>query len=261
MTAPSIAQAVTPSAPAPQARASAPAPVAVPMDATFIERNQVIERYLAGKLPLKGAQDFERFCREHPETVTALGMSDRISQALRLLESSGQPEPWATKPLPIYQQPVAIASLAAMAGTFLIASLMLMFSGSEKNTRIAVLEEEAKQQPLLPAQSTHTITMVPSRSGPPARAMATIGNGGAELADLKVDLSWSKYTTFRVTIDRVDQGRVAIIGQVQKDSNGHLRLALNSTAVGPGEYQVSAEGLDWKGNPVPEAWFSFAVVR
>ena len=32
------------------------------MDATFIQQNQVIERYLMGKLPLKGAQDFERFC-------------------------------------------------------------------------------------------------------------------------------------------------------------------------------------------------------
>ena len=46
------------------------------MDASFIERNQIIERYLAGRLPLKGVQDFERFCREHPEALVSLGLPD-----------------------------------------------------------------------------------------------------------------------------------------------------------------------------------------
>ncbi len=82
MTAPSIAQA----APARLPAAPAPAAASVPMDATFIERNQIIERYLSGKLPLKGALDFERFCQDNPETLIALGMSDRINQGLRLLE-------------------------------------------------------------------------------------------------------------------------------------------------------------------------------
>jgi hypothetical protein len=254
MTAPPIAQAA--SAPKPAAPAAA-----VPMDAAFIERNQIIERYLAGKLPLKGAQDFERFCRDNPDTVIALGMPDRINQGLRLLEASGQPEPWATKPLPAYQKPVVIATLAALAGTFLIATVMLLLAGNEKNTHIGVLEDEIKSQPLLPAQSTHTILLHPSRSGPPAQAMATTGTTGTEMADLRVDMSWSKFGLFRITIDRVDQGRVAVLDHMQKDSNGHLHLSLNSSALGPGQYQVLAEGLDWRGDATPEAWFSFAVVR
>ena len=257
MTAPSISQA----APARLPAAAAPAPVAAPMDAAFIERNQIIERYLSGKLPLKGALDFERFCRDNPQTLIAMGMSDRISQGLRLLEASGQPEPWASKPIPAYQKPAVIATLAALAGTLLIASLMLLFAGNEKNTRIAVLEDEIKSQPLLPAQSTHTFTLHPSRSGPPSAAMATTGNAGTEMADMKVDMAWSKSTVFRVTIERVDQGRVAVLDHMQKDSNGHLRLALNSSALGPGQYQVLVEGLDWRGDATREAWFSFAVAR
>lgn len=254
MTVPTIAQAAPASIPA--------TPVAaVPMDAKFIERNQIIERYLAGKLPLKGAQDFERFCRDNPDTVIALGMSDRINQGLRLLEASGQPEPWATKPSPAYQKPAVIATLAALAGTFLIASLMLLFAGNEKNTRIGVLEDEIKSQPLLPAQSTRTFMLHPNRSGPPARAMMTTGSGDTEMADMKVDMAWSKYSLFRLTIERVDQGRVAVLDHMQKDSNGHLRLSLNSSALGPGQYQVMAEGLDWRGDATPEAWFSFAVAR
>ena len=54
--------------------------------------------FLMGRLPLKGAQDFERYCRENPETITQLGLSERINAALRLLDASGQPEPWTERP-------------------------------------------------------------------------------------------------------------------------------------------------------------------
>src|SRR5690606_13528869 len=54
---------------------------------------------LMGKLPLKGAQDFERWCRDNPTTVAELGLSDRINAALRLLDAAGEPLPWAEKPL------------------------------------------------------------------------------------------------------------------------------------------------------------------
>lgn len=89
----------------------------------------------------------------------------------------------------------------------------------------------------------------------------TTGSGDTEMADMKVDMAWSKYSLFRLTIERVDQGRVAVLDHMQKDSNGHLRLSLNSSALGPGQYQVMAEGLDWRGDATPEAWFSFAVAR
>ena len=36
------------------------------MDRDFIARNQIVERYLSGRLPIKGATDFERFCKEKP---------------------------------------------------------------------------------------------------------------------------------------------------------------------------------------------------
>ena len=78
--------------------------------------------------------------------------------------------------------------------------------------------------------------------------MVTIGGGDTEMADIKCDVSWSKFSCFRVTIDRVDQGRVAVLAHMPQDSNGHLRLALNSSALGPGQYQVLLEGLDWRGD-------------
>jgi hypothetical protein len=81
------------------------------------------------------------------------------------------------------------------------------------------------------------------------------------MADFKYDVSWSNYSNFRVMIDRVDQGRVLVLSNLARDSNGHLRVSLNSSAVGPGQYSVTLEGLDWRGSPVPQAWASFSVAH
>jgi hypothetical protein len=231
------------------------------MDAAFIQQNQIIERYLAGKLPLKGAQDFERYCKEHPETLTSLGMGDRLNAALRLLDASDQPLPWTEKPLPFYQKPLTIALVTALAGTLLIATLLLVTAGSKKDERIAVLTNDVETRPLQPSKSTRTLVLQPARSGPVARSAAAIGGKDTELADFKFDLSWSAYNNFRVTVDRVDQGRVAVLGNLARDSNGHVRIALNSSALGPGEYDVSFEGLDWRGSPNAQAWTLFSVVQ
>ncbi|HMA11191.1 MAG TPA: hypothetical protein VKO83_04845 [Steroidobacteraceae bacterium] len=231
------------------------------MDATFIEQNQIIERYLAGRLPLKGAQDFERFCKEHPEVLTRLGMAERIHMGLRLMDASGQPEPWTEKPAPFYQKPAFIAGLAGLAGTAIIAALMLLVANNDKARQITVLQDELRLQPLLPARSTRSLVVKPSRTGPVEQSLVTIGGSDTEMADFKYDVSWSSYSNFRVTLDRVDQGRVAVLTNLAKDSNGHLRISLNSSAVGPGQYSVTLEGLDWRGSPVPQAWASFSVAH
>jgi hypothetical protein len=231
------------------------------MDATFIEQNQIIERYLAGRLPLKGAQDFERFCKEHPDTLTKLGMADRIHMGLRLMDASGQPEPWAEKPVAFYLKPAVIAGVAGLAGTAIIATLMLLVGNSNKARQITVLKDELRMQPLLPARSTRSLLVKPSRTGPVSQNMVTIGGADTEMADFKYDVSWSNYSNFRVSIDRVDQGRVAVLSNLSRDSNGHLRISLNSSAIGPGTYQVTLDGLDWRGSPVPQGWASFSVAH
>ena len=60
-----------PAAPAPAAGPAVPgAPVAAPLsprfDRKFIEDHHLMERYLTNKLPMKGARDLEKWCRENP---------------------------------------------------------------------------------------------------------------------------------------------------------------------------------------------------
>ena len=81
------------------------------------------------------------------------------------------------------------------------------------------------------------------------------------MADLKIDLSWSQFTAFRVTIDRVDQGRVGVLHNVQRDSNGNLHLGSTARRSGPGDYQLTIEGLTWRGEPVPQAWATISIAH
>src|ERR1700722_15493560 len=57
------------------------------MDRQFIRDHRSVERYLSGRLPPKGALDFEQFCRTHPELLDELALGERVHAALRLLEA------------------------------------------------------------------------------------------------------------------------------------------------------------------------------
>jgi hypothetical protein len=257
-----VAPAPAPPAPvqpaaAPTAAAAAPAP----MDRDFIARNQVIERYLSGRLPLKGATDFERFCHQHPELLDEIGLTDRVHAGVRLLEASGKPEPWQEAARPVWQRPQLILGLAA-AVLVLGAALAIVAGGSAaKSHRIIALQKQAFERALDPATSTREIRLLPSRSGASNTPAITIGGGSTQLADFKIDESRSPYHSFRVTIDRIDQGRVGVITNLAKDTNGHLRIALNSSALGPGNYQLTIEGLNWHGDPEPDSWITIGVQR
>ena len=59
----------------------------------------------------------------------------------------------------------------------------------------------------------------------------------------------------------MNQGRVAVLDGMEKDSNGHLRISLNAGAFGPGDYMVTIEGLNMRRESLPVAWFRVAVTR
>jgi len=231
------------------------------MDRDFIARNQIVERYLSGKLPIKGATDFERFCREEPELLDAIGLPERVNAGLRLLEASGKPEPWQQAPKKLWEKPQLLLGLAAAVLLLIVALAVVGSASADKTRSIAKLNATLAEQPLEPASTTRTIQLIPSRTGSSNTPAITIGGGPAQLAELHIDMTRSPYRAFRVTIDRVDQGRVAILHNIMKDSNGQLHLALNSSALGPGIYQFTIDGLTWRGDPEPDAWLTIGIER
>jgi hypothetical protein len=242
------------------APAADPTPAAAPlMDRDFIARNQAVERYLSGKLPVKGATDFERFCREQPELLDEIGLAERVNAGLRLLEASGKPEPWQQVPKKAWQKPQITVGLAVFALVLAITLVIIASASAVKSGRISKLTAQVLEQPLEPAASTRSIRLLPSRTGGSNTPAITIGGAAAQLADLRIDMTHSPYRAFRVTIDRIDQGRVAVLHNIMKDSNGHLHLALNTSALGPGNYQFTIEGLTWSGEPEPDAWITIGI--
>ena len=235
---------------------AAPAPA---MDREFIIKNQIVERYLAGRLPPKGVTDFERLIRARPELIEELGLADKVNAGLRLLDAAGVAEPWAEKQKKFWENPVFTFGAAGLALAALIGCAVLATQVSSRDTKIANLTKDVQERPIAPSTQKRTIRVGVSRSGPPASSTLSIGLG--EFAELKADLSWTRFALFRVSIDRVNQGRVAVLDGVAKDSNGDIRIALNAGAFGPGDYMVTLEGLNMRREHLPVAWYRFAVTR
>jgi len=234
-----------------------------PLDRDSIARNQIVERYLSGRLPLKGATEFEQFCTRHPEILDELGLPERVNAALRLLEAAGKPEPWQEAPRPAWQKPQVTLAVGVAAAVLAMSLAIVSGTVASKGHRIAELQKQVNERPLDPATSTREIRLLPGRSGASNSPAITIGGaaGGAQLADFKIDESRSPYHIYRITIDRIDQGRVGVITNLVKDSNGHLRLALNSSALGPGNYQLTIEGMNWRGDPEPDSWITIGIAK
>jgi len=251
-------------APAPAASA-APAPSsATPargMDRDFIARNQVVERYLSGKLPIKAATDFERYCKEHPQLLDELGLPERVNAGLRLLEASGKPEPWQEASKPLWQQPAAILGIAGLAGLLALVLSIVVAGSASKTHKILDLQRQVVERSLDAATSTRVIRLLPNRSGASNTPAIVIGAGAAQLVDFRIDESRSPYKDFRITIDRLDQGRVMVIDNLTKDSNGHLRVAVNSSAFGPGNYLLTIEGLTMRLEAQPDSWVTIGIAQ
>src|SRR5688572_15966020 len=99
-----------------------PAPA---MDREFIIKNQIVERYLAGRLPPKGVTDFEKLIRSRPQLIDELGLAEKVNAGLRLLDAAGLAEPWAEKPKKFWEQPVFGLAAAALAAVALIGCAVL----------------------------------------------------------------------------------------------------------------------------------------
>ncbi|HEY1900547.1 MAG TPA: hypothetical protein VGG49_12205 [Steroidobacteraceae bacterium] len=233
-----------------------PETVAVPpvMDREFIARNRIVELYLAGSLPVRGATVFERFCRANPQILDEIGLPERVHAALRLLEASGMPEPWQEKPRKFWERPYVPLVLAGLIVALGIGILVLNSQLSEQMLKVAVLHKLVLEQPLDAATGTSTVEVQPTHVGPAAAIATVIGGAAAQLVNIKLDMTHSDFRAFRITIDRVDQGRVAVFNNLIRDSNGELGFSLNSSALGAGTYQLTIEGLDWRGDPQPDSW-------
>ena len=206
-------------------------------DRKFIEDHQLVERYLEGKLPFKGAQDLENWCRANPEYLNELKLSDRAHASLKLLEASGRPQDLREPEPPWWKSTYVLIGLSVAAGLTLLAFWAML-------GKYLLLRGELDDTRALPIPG--------ARSG--------VTRSAPQLLDLHIDLAYTdKQMQFRMFVDKEDQGRALILNNLLKDSNGELRMTINSTGLAAGVYDVRIEALPFKGSPIPLGWLKLDV--
>ncbi len=241
---------------------SSAAPQTAPprFDRKFIEDHKLVERYLEGKLPFKGARDLENWCRAHPEYLNELKLSERAHTSLKLLEASGQPqdlgEPkppwWKSIYVPIGLGVVAFLSLVAFWALF---GKYIILRGQLEDTRTALT-----QGTLVQPATTRTVSINPDRAPGINRAHIVVSRSAPELIDLHIDFSYTqKLMEFRLFVDKQDQGRALVLNNLLKDSNGEVRMTLNTTGLAAGIYTARFEALPPRGIPIPIGWLILEV--
>ena len=237
------------------------------MDRAFIEKHQIIERYLAGKLPFQAVQEFERFCRDNPELLDELEFPERLNAGLRLLEASGrQPAPLGPEEperatVQWWRRIEVTAGLAALSAVALICLWVLGIKYAERGDQIQVLEQRVEHGALQAPTRRRTINLTPSRV-PTSRVGLTLQlRETSELIELLINVSSTRHNTYRVTLEKKDVARVGTVHNLLRDSNGNLRFIFNGSALRPGEYKVTIEGLAARGASVPVGWLNIRVAQ
>lgn len=229
-------------------------------DRQFIEDHKLVERYLENQLPFKGARDLENWCRAHPDYLNELKLSERAQASLKLLEASGQPQDLSEPRPPWWKTTYALIGLGAVALLSLVAfwavlGKYVLLRGELEDTRTLLTQGSLVQ----PAR-TSEVRVTPDRVPGIDRARIVVNRGAPQLMDLHIDLGYTNnLTQFRLFVDKKDQGRALILNNLLKDSNGELRMTLNSTGLAAGIYNVRIEGLPFLGSPVPLGWLILEV--
>ena len=247
-------------------------PTAPRFDRKFIEEHQLLARYLDGKLPVKGARDLEHWCRNNPEYLNELKLAERAQSSLKLLEACGRPVDLTEPRTPWWRSVYLLIALGVAAFLSLTAFWVLIGKYSALENRLEEARTVQVQGSLVQPASETNVTITPDRAPDVGRARIEVKRDLPQLIDIHIDLAYTeskagalnnaaakKVTTFRLVVDKKDQGRALIVNNLLKDSNNQLRLTLNTTGLSPGIYTVRIEGLPFGGGVTPLGWMLLEV--
>jgi hypothetical protein len=240
-----------------------PAPAAPRFDRKFIEDHKLVERYLEGKLPFKGARDLENWCRAHPEYLAELKLSERTHTSLKLLEASGKPMDLQEPEAPWWKSHYVLVGLASLAALALALFWLMFIKYESAQNRLEDARTRVDQGPLVQPSSTRTVVIAPDRSPGLGNARITVSRAAPELIDLHIDVAYTnKLAQFDLIVDKKDQGRALIVDNILRDSNNELRLTLNTSGLSAGIYTARLEAMPPKATQaqrLPIGWLTLEV--
>jgi hypothetical protein len=172
----------------------------------------------------------------------------------------GPPLPVEELVLAWWQKPTAVASLAAVALLLVVLGIGSQLNARRDRALAAGLEARVKTLTLRASTAARALRIAPNPRSWSATPDASIGWPEPPLMlDVYLPVGYSKFTSFALTIDKVDQGRMLTIQRMTPDSNHELSLSLNSSAFGPGEYRILLQGYDWRGQRSDTGWVRLVI--
>jgi hypothetical protein len=257
------------------------------MDRKYIQNEHIVERYLSGDLTVREARDFEKYCLENPAFLNDMPIPVRLKARLAR-QPVADSETGVFQTIPSSAARVAIeenddgfdpeeervqqrtryvpaANRTAVIGLFfaLIAALAGVASYAMKASALTkqmhTMQNDLQATQMQPPGSVQAYRVQPSRTKPTQPTLALGWLVPAQLLELRIDATEGKYAQFQVTIDKSDGSRVMQIRRVARDSNKELRLAVNSSAFGPGDYYVRLDGYNWRGQIEEYGWLLLSL--
>jgi hypothetical protein len=159
-----------------------------------------------------------------------------------------------------WQKPAVVLALAAATAVLLVVTAISLRAAHRDRQLAAAAQLSAKTLTLRATTAERAVRIAPNpRSWSGAPDAVIRWPEPPELLDIYLAVGYAQFTTFAVTIDKTDQGRVMIVQRIMPDSNRDLRLSLNSSAFGPGEYRLKLQGYTWNGGRVDVGWVRLVV--
>jgi hypothetical protein len=174
------------------------------------------------------------------------------------------PPPGATEFVPLepqwWQQRRFVVGLGCALLLLLALTITARMVSHRDRAAAAANEAQARMLTLRAASQVRAVRITPNPRSWSATPDATVAwPDPPELLELYLPVAYSDYRVFAITIDKVDVGRVMDLQRVSVDSNRELRLTLNSSAFGPGEYRLRLQGYTWQGQRVDAGWVRLVV--
>jgi hypothetical protein len=164
------------------------------------------------------------------------------------------------EPIEWWQTRPAVAGLAVLAALLLIATIVALRASSQARSDAAAARAQVRLLTLRAVSGEQALHLEPNHlswsTGPDA---VIAWPEPPQLLELFVPVGYTGFQAFALVVDKVDYGRVVVLERLVPDSNRDLRVGLNSSALGPGEYRLRVQGYTWRGQRVDIGWIRLQV--
>jgi hypothetical protein len=221
------------------------------MNINDVKENQLVERYLQGKLSDQEQEAFEEFYLSNPETLEALELAEKLQRGLQEAAASGYDSE--------YQAPGFFQSILGSPQYAMAASVLMLFSFGLSG----VLYQQLQSSDTGPdafgptvGQSLFVPMIEATRSGPEAEPpnLVRIEDPQAWFAgsvNLGVDQGFTEYAVYRATVSRdMPDGPAEVLRIVGLEPGAGLpvgyeemlSIEIPGRILPPGDYRILLEG-------------------